>query len=221
MKTNNKEINYMVFVMIVGLSMMLTSFICSTIIFKGLLNTNNPIAIVLFIISLICFVAFPGVLIARFIFKRVELGKDVADIAVFVTSTVFYGVFGFFPSLMDSFSEQLQIEQLTEMAGVCWTIFGITAGLYILIIGWIAVVKKKKDNGLITNFCISLTPLFLNVVLNSTATLYLFIFGSKSLEWANSFIFTSLVFTCLGIVYYSIISVILGFRMISKNFNNN
>ena len=210
MKTNNKEINYMVFVMIVGLSMMLTSFICSTIIFKGFLNTNNPIAIMLFIISLISFLALPVVLIIRFIFKRAELGKDVADITVFVTSTAFYGVFGFFPPLMDSFSGQLQIEQLAEMVGIFWTIFGITAGLYILIIGWIAVAKKKKDNGLITNFCISLTPLFLNVVLNSTATLYLFIFGSKSLEWANSFIFTSLVFTCLGIVYYSIISVILG-----------
>ena len=85
----------------------------------------------LFIISLISFLALPIVLIIRFIFKRAELGKDVADIAVFVTSTAFYGVFGFFPSLMDSFSEQLQIEQLTEMAGVCWTIFGITAGLYL------------------------------------------------------------------------------------------
>lgn len=122
---------------------------------------------------------------------------------------------------MESFANQLQTEQLTEIVGVYWTIFGITAGLYILIIGWIVVIAKTKDDGLITNFYISLVPLLLNVILNSSSTLHLFIFGSKTLEWANTFVYASLVFTCLSVIYYSIVSIILSSRVISKNLENS
>lgn len=82
--------------MTVGLLMMLTSYICSTIVFKNLLNTNNLIAVSLFIISLASSIILPGILVARFIFKRIELGKGVADTGIFVTSAIFYGAFGFF-----------------------------------------------------------------------------------------------------------------------------
>ena len=212
-KEKSKKSNYLLFVMGLGLFIMLVSFLCSTIIFQGLLVTQNKLAIALLVISILFFCASVGVLVSRFIFKRKELGHDIADINIFIPSIFFYAAFGFFPPLLESLSNEAEFEYLFKMVNISWTIVGITACLYVMIVGWLILAIKNKNEGFVTNFFISLLPVILNIVINSLSTLYLFLWGIKNTEWANAVVYMAFVYTCLSVIYYIIISVILGFKV--------
>lgn len=117
-KANKESLSYMMFVGGFGLMSIMTSFLISIIIFKGFLQNPKPISVVFFIITIIAFLCSFVLPIIRFALKRKELGPDIADVCVFITSTVFWVLFGFSSPVMEKFAPQLDYNGLYNIVNL-------------------------------------------------------------------------------------------------------
>lgn len=213
---NNEEKSYLFFVLAFGLATMLAAFLISTIIFKGLINNNNPAGIACLVMSILLFIGSMAAPIIRFFIKRKILGFQIADGIIFFSTFVFFFLFGFFPALFDSFAYQHKCSALHDLITTSWSIFGITACLYTIIIGLITVFHRKWSKGLVVNIFITLPPIVLNALINATATIYIFAFSHVDLSWANTLGYTAIVFSSLNIIYYVISSISLTIKAVSN-----